>query len=155
MNVLTLLNNTARLGSWGIMTLYHMAIRILLGLLFFFFPDEVARRIMVEGVIGSELISHAAVIQIGRVFGIYFLSVGLLFGLFGSVADEKARLRLNYFTMFASLSSLCVHAVHIYMKYGLLTNQVLVIGIFLNLFGFILCSIWLFFHTNTGRKKKN
>jgi hypothetical protein len=158
MNLLTLLNRTLALGSWGIMTLYHMAFRLLPGLLFLFFPDQAARQFLVPEAIGTS-IPLPLIPHVSRSIGILLISIGLLFGFFGSVVDLKARKRLTYFAVLSSFCGLLFCSVEIYLKSGLIRTEILVAGILAHTIGLTLCGICLFFFYNPSngktKKKKN
>jgi hypothetical protein len=170
MNLVTLLNRTLRLGFWGGSTLYHMAACLLVGLLLLLFPEEVLHYVIETGVVGvpaiegssSAMMSPLVANAVARLMGFQLAVVGLLFGMFGSVADHKARTRLNYFAMASYVGGITFHALHLYLRTGILRREVLVAGILSNTFGLCLVFVCLYFlafdhfsTTHAASKKQN
>jgi len=170
MNLVTLLNRTLRLGFWGGSTLYHMAACLLVGLLLLLFPEEVLHYVIEAGVVGvpaiegssSAMMSPLVANAVARLMGFQLAVVGLLFGMFGSVADHKARTRLNYFAMASYVGGITFHALHLYLRTGILRREVLVAGILSNTFGLCLVLVCLYFlafdhfsTTHAPAKKQN
>jgi hypothetical protein len=133
-----------------------MAGFLLVGLLFLLFPEEVLHYVLEPGVVGSlggegsaaaatammtPLVANAAT----RYLGFQLAVVGLLFGMFGSVADHKARTRLNYFAMASYVGGITFNALHLYLRTGIVRREVIVSGILANLFGLSLVLLCLYF----------
>jgi len=152
MNLVTLLDNMLRLGCWGVSTLYHMAVRLLVGLLLAFFPDELVRWAIVEGVVGSVVTEEIAWMG-ARVMGFHMVAEGILFGLFGSVADPKARARLALYAVFLDTGGVIFHVGHLYLAWGLLTYTASFAALGAHCMGLLLWGTCLW-HLATPRSKR-
>jgi hypothetical protein len=144
MNLDTLLKRTLQLGFWGFSTLYHMALNMLAGLLLLLFPAEVGR-VMLDGQVDGS-----AGIVVARVFGFQLVSVGLLFGLFGSVTDRKARRRLNYFAILSYMGGIILSCLHLYLRFHLLHKEVVFVGLMVSAIGLSLTFVCLYFLSSDG-----
>ncbi|HLD78656.1 MAG TPA: hypothetical protein VJB16_06530, partial [archaeon] len=110
MNFKQLANNTAGLGFWGVLTLYEMAFRMVLGMMILFEADYFDSLVVlpvlgaggaaatVGGIGGSP-----ASAPLSRMAALQMIVVGVLFGMMGSVSDPKTRQRLSAFTMMISV----------------------------------------------------
>lgn len=153
MNLVTLLDRTLRLGYWGSSTLFHMAIGMLAGLLLLLFPEEISQFILEDGVVGTSagearvLMTPVVAYTVARVVGFHLVAVGLLFGLFGSVADRKARMRLNYFAMLVYVGGITSGGLQLYLRTGLLRRDVLVTSILVDTVGLGLTLVCLYYLT--------
>lgn len=168
MNLVTLLDRTLRLGYWGGSTLFHMAICMLAGFLLLLFPEEISRLLLEEGIVGAivsssssstssevgtcvVLMTPVVAFTVARLVGFHLSLVGLLFGLFGSVSDRKARMRLNYFALLWYTGGIVFLSLQLYLRTGLLRRDVLVSGLLIDALGLSLGFVCLYYltHGNT------
>ncbi|KAL6069525.1 hypothetical protein QOT17_007548 [Balamuthia mandrillaris] len=149
MNFKKLMNNMSNMGFWGVLTLYHMAYSMLFGLFLFFFPRQVASHFLKASVYEDVMSATVDVLpHITRMLGVHLVAVGLLFRVFGSVTDPKARNRVAIFALCYSSLPFLLDCYNLYISTSIFAKGGLLFTIFCQLVGMVLCCTFFVLQNN-------